>query len=123
MRQPTMNRLSNINNPYQTEAKRVLCVCSAGLLRSPTAAVVLQREFGFNTRSCGIDEEYALIDCDEVLLNWADQIVVMEAWMIGEISPHFREQVIVLDVPDKFPYMDKELQRLIIERYNERNTS
>jgi len=123
MRQPTMNKLSNINNPYQTRARRVLCVCSAGLLRSPTAAVVLQREFGFNTRSCGINEEYALIDCDEVLLNWADQIVVMEEWMIGEISPHFRDKVIALDVPDKFSYMDKELQRLIIERYNERNPS
>lgn len=28
-----MNRLGNADNPYQDRYKRVLCVCSAGLLR------------------------------------------------------------------------------------------
>ncbi len=35
------NRWGNIDNPYQGSAKKVLCVCSAGMLRSPTAANVL----------------------------------------------------------------------------------
>ena len=47
------NRLGNSRNIYQGKDKRVLCVCSAGLLRSPTAANVLHKEFGYNTRACG----------------------------------------------------------------------
>ena len=43
----TLNQLANINNPYQGKSKKVLCLCSAGLLRSPTAANVLHREFEF----------------------------------------------------------------------------
>ena len=69
MRHPTMNKLHNLRNPFQGEAKKVLCVCSAGLLRSPTAAIILQRDYGFNTRSCGINPDYALIDFDEILAN------------------------------------------------------
>ncbi len=42
-------------NPYQGKYKRVLCVCSAGVLRSATTAVVLSKEpFNFNTRSAGL---------------------------------------------------------------------
>ena len=44
-----MNRLANTQNKYQGKYKKVLCVCSAGLLRSPTAALVLSQEpFNFN---------------------------------------------------------------------------
>ena len=65
-----MNRLANTHNHYQGDAKRVLCVCSAGLLRSPTAAFVLSQEpFGFNTRAAGIAEDFALIVVDDVLLE------------------------------------------------------
>ena len=56
-----MNRLANSSNRYQGEYKRVLCVCSAGLLRSPTAALVLSQEpYNFNTRAAGLDEAFAL---------------------------------------------------------------
>ena len=49
-----MNRLGNSKNPYQGDFKKVLCVCSAGLLRSPTAAWVLSNApFNFNTREIG----------------------------------------------------------------------
>ncbi len=73
------NRKRNSGNPYQGEFKRVLCVCSAGLLRSPTAAMVLSQDpFNFNTRAAGIVPNYALIPVDEVLLEWADEIVCME---------------------------------------------
>lgn len=115
----TMNKLHNIRNPNQGGAKRVLCVCSAGLLRSPTAAVVLHREFGFNTRSCGLNEQYALIDCNQVLLNWADEVVVMEPWMAHELE-EWEDKLVCLDIPDMFPYMDKELQNLIIQNYNDK---
>jgi len=74
------SRQLNVTNSCQTEAKRVLCVCTAGILRSPTAANVLNQEFGYNTRSCGVDERFALIPLDEVLLEWADEIVVIDSF-------------------------------------------
>ena len=116
----SFNRLSNTKNPYQGTAKKVLCVCSAGLLRSPTAAVVLQREFGFNTRAVGTSEEYALIPLDQAHVHWADEIVVMDSHMedlIKKNFPQYDKPIIVLEVPDQYPYMHEELQALIKEAY------
>lgn len=45
------NQLANVGNRFQTKTKKVLCVCSAGLLRSPTLANVLNLKYGFNTRA------------------------------------------------------------------------
>ncbi len=70
-----MNRLGNCNNSYQGEAKRVLCVCSAGLLRSPTAAFVLSNSpWNYNTRAAGLTPQFALIPVDKVLLTWSQEI-------------------------------------------------
>ena len=70
-----LNQLANVGNPFQGKAKKVLCVCSAGLLRSPTLANVLHRQFGFNTRAVGYCQEYALIPISQALIWWADEIV------------------------------------------------
>lgn len=114
-----MNRLANCRNRFQGKTKKVLCVCSAGLLRSPTAAHVLSGEpYNFNTRAAGLNKEYALVPVDEVLIEWADEIVVMEKWMAEEIEA-IEKPIIVLDVPDKFPYRDPELVALIKQRYDE----
>lgn len=121
----SLNRLANINNQFQGEYKKVLCVCSAGLLRSPSAAVVLSSPpFNFNTRAAGADSEFALIPVDEVLLKWADEIVCME---IGHCVKVFNvlkplgidRKVVVLDIPDTFSYRDEELMKLIALRYQE----
>lgn len=112
------NRLYNCKNPYQGKARRVLCVCSAGLLRSPTAAIVLQREYGHNTRSCGCSD-YALIPLDEVLLEWADEILIMNAYMISSIDKKYHNKVACLHIPDIFEYMNEELQQLIKDKYGE----
>lgn len=76
-----MNRKWNSHNEYQGKHKRVLCVCSAGLLRSPTAAWVLSNPpYNFNTRAAGIDVGHALIPVDDVLIEWADEIVCMDEY-------------------------------------------
>lgn len=114
-----MNRLATCHNPYQGKYKRVLCVCSAGLLRSPTAAYVLASEFDCNTRAVGLATEYALIPIDRVLLEWADEIVCMEqsqAQKLYTMSVPF-SKIIVLNIPDAFEYRDPELIRLIRENY------
>lgn len=113
------NRLHNCTNPYQGKTKKVLCVCSAGLLRSPTAAVVLNREYGYNTRACGIEPSFALIPFDEVLAHWADRIVVMEEYQVGCIPTQYRDKVFCLNIQDSFGYMDEKLQKMILEKYKD----
>lgn len=61
------------DNPYQGKGRRIVFVCSAGLLRSPTAAKVAIG-LGYNARSCGSHEEYALIPLSANLVNWAESI-------------------------------------------------
>ena len=121
----SMNRIANAQNKFQGSYKKVLCVCSAGLLRSPTAAVVLAAApFNFNTRAVGYVEEYALIALDAVHLFWADEIVVMEEKMAKHLKESLKEHnintpVICLDIPDSFKYRDPELMELIKLRYQD----
>jgi predicted protein tyrosine phosphatase len=116
-----MNRLANSYSPYQGNYKRVLCVCSAGLLRSPTAAWVLSNEpYNYNTRAAGLEEEFALIPVDRVLLEWADEIVVQNAKQAEEIRSRLEEEkpIVVLGIPDSYAYRDEKLVSLIRESYD-----
>jgi predicted protein tyrosine phosphatase len=117
-----MNRLANANNRYQGTYKRVLCVCSAGLLRSPTAALVLSQEpYNFNTRAAGLTPEFALVPVDDVLLLWADEIVCMDRKQAVEIRNRLGDEerpIVVLEIPDNFRYRDPELIKLIRESYD-----
>lgn len=118
-----MNRLANCHNRFQGEVKRVLCVCSAGLLRSPTAAVVLSQEpYNYNTRAAGLVPEFALIPVDNVLLEWADEIVCMTDDQAGELSIIVPDgkRIVSLDIEDNYGYRDPELIRLIKEKYEDR---
>lgn len=115
-----MNRLYTAQNPYQGESKRVLCVCSAGLLRSPTAALVLsQPPFNYNTRAAGA-HSYALVRVDKVLIRWAQEIVCMQSEHADALL-RFDEPVapvVVLDIPDNFSYRDPTLMDLIVAKYS-----
>lgn len=127
----TYNRIGNVANPYQGKAKKVLCLCSAGLLRSPTMANVLHQEFGYNTRAAGVDSGFALIVADEVLMAWADEIVCVEQSVYDTLM--YRAKLIlsfddtrmgfvesktkVLDIPDQFSWNDKKLRSIIKKQY------
>ena len=113
-----MNRLGTTKNPYQGKYKKVLCVCSVGCLRSPTTAVVLSHEpFNFNTRSCGLDTEFAIIPIDDVLIEWADEIVCMDQYQQKVLKERTDKPVICLNIGDSYEYRDPELMRRIKERY------
>lgn len=118
-----MNRIHNSTNPYQGPYKRVLCVCSAGLLRSPTAALVLsQPPFNYNTRAAGAEESYALVPVDEVLISWAQEVVCMTAAHAHAITDKFGELKVplrVLDISDDFAYRDPDLIEFIKARYSD----
>jgi predicted protein tyrosine phosphatase len=117
------NRMYNMTNPAQGDYKKVLCVCSAGLLRSPTAALVLSQEpFGFNTRAAGMSSDFALVIVDEYLLAWADEIVCMTNDQKVNLIDMVKDQsvprpVICLGIEDDFEYRDPKLMKLIAEKY------
>ena len=116
------NQLSNSKNPYQGDAIKALCVCSAGLLRSPTIAKYLTSK-GYNTRACGTSQEYALIPISEVLLNWADEIHVVqeqEDYVRGLMKDYGTEaKLVVLDIPDAYNTFDVSLEFIIECFYKE----
>ena len=121
----SMNRLANVKNPYQGDSKKVLTVCSAGLLRSPTAAVVLsQAPYNFNTLAAGISEDFALIVVDRVLLEWADEIVCMSNEQLISLEKMLKKyglndkRIICLHIPDQFSYGDPRLKEHIRTKYN-----
>lgn len=130
---PEINRTYNLSNPYQGNYKKVLTICTAGLLRSPTAAVVLASQpFCFNTRSVGIDDPIALTKVDNFLLYWADEIVVMDTHQeslvrsrLNSAATAFGDESLKnkpvhnFKIPDKYPYRDPELMKLIHDKAKE----
>jgi len=106
-------------NQYQGKSPRWLFVCSAGLLRSPTGAALAVKR-GINARSCGSNFSYALIPCSANLINWAEKIVFVNKENLWQLESNFvgmpdllaqiDQKQVVLNIPDNFEYMDKELQ-------------
>lgn len=115
-----MNRLATTKNPYQGKFKKVLCVCSAGCLRSPTAAVVLSQEpYNFNTRAAGLEINFAIVPVDDVLLEWADEIVCMDVHQQIRLKEMIKtpKPVYNLSIGDCFEYRDPRLMEKIKQRY------
>jgi len=121
------NRIANCSNSYQGKYKRVLAVCSAGLLRSPTTAFVLsQPPYNYNTRAAGINEDFALIPVDEVLLEWADEIVCMnkeQQIRLEKMLGDKKKPIQNLEIDDCYEYRSPKLIKLIKKNYkrNEEN--
>lgn len=110
------------NNPYQGKYKRVLFVCTAGMLRSATAARLFSLPpYDWNTRACGA-AHYALIPLTDSLLYWADEIYCMErkhALAVEELLPDMMFKVKVLDIGDVYMYRDARLEELLRRRIEE----
>lgn len=109
----SLNKRHNLTNPNQGSAKKVLCVCSAGLLRSPTLAEVLTKKYGYNCRAVGSDQEYALIPITSDLIHWADEVV-----FIGATNKANSELLFAKELEDK----DVKLLE-VLDMYEFRNAS
>lgn len=115
-----------LSNPYTTDFQgdyvRALFVCSAGILRSPTAATVASN-MGWNTRSCGTIRN-ALIPLTETLIVWANRIYFMDSenYEIAKnqfnsdngttpiwISTALETKSVIWNIPDEYNYMDATL--------------
>lgn len=112
-----MNRMWNARNPYQGSDPKILCVCAAGLLRSPTLQNVLIKQ-GYNCRAAGSSSQFALIPVDVVLINWADLIVCVDLECKKELMSKFGDKieeygvkVATAMIPDNFDYNDPHLVR------------
>lgn len=103
------------NNSYQGKDFRYLFVCSAGLLRSPTAANVAVG-LGYNARSCGSDYHYALIPINVNLVHWADKIFFMNSGNYEESLANFfgdsetcnllKNKAVIWNIEDEYEYND-----------------
>jgi len=119
------NRLHNMKNPNQGKAKKVLCVCSAGLLRSPTLAWILSNEpFSYNTRAVGTASDYALIVLDEVQLQWADAVVFVDEGNYRVACFDFKELIDnmehhVLEIPDMYQFRHPKLVEIATQQLKE----
>lgn len=105
------------DHEYQGKDKRVLFVCSAGLLRSATAARMYAPRY--NTRAAG-SHEYALVPLSNALVLWAQEIVFVnkENYDYASYRYDFSEHdVKVLDIPDKYNHMHPELIKAFEEQY------
>lgn len=108
------------NNPYQGDRRKVLFVCSAGLLRSPTGASVGSIR-GYNTRAAGSNQDYALIPLSVNLIMWADTIVFVNKENYREAMKTFEDmgyaddiipKTVILDIPDRYEAFDPKLLKI-----------
>jgi predicted protein tyrosine phosphatase len=107
------------NNMYQGHDKRVLFVCSAGILRSATGARLYSKKY--NTRACGT-HNYALIPLSANLILWADEIVFVNMENHAEACTKFNMdeydgRVKILSIPDDYCHMQPELIQYFIKQY------
>jgi predicted protein tyrosine phosphatase len=100
--------------------KKLLFICSANKLRSPTAEQVFSTWPDVEVDSAGL-----LASADQQLsaeqVEWADIIFVMEKAHRTKLSETFRKhlkgkRVVCLDIPDDYEFMDPALVRLLEAR-------
>jgi len=95
----------------------LLFVCSRNQWRSPTAEEIFKNSQEHQVKSAGT-EPLARIKITEKLITWADIIFVMEKKHKDRIEQRFatvvnEKELIVLDIPDNYQFMDEELVDLI----------
>lgn len=114
------------DNPYQGTDKRLLFVCSAGILRSATGANLYAKK-GFNTRNCGT-HAYALIPLSANLIMWADKIIFVnkenyltatDVFKASEVFAPLYDKSVVLNIPDDYEYNNPELIKHFEEQLGE----
>jgi predicted protein tyrosine phosphatase len=93
--------------------KNILFVCSRNKWRSLTAETIYKNSSEYNVKSAGT-EDSARIKINSKLIIWAEIIFVMEKKHKEKILEKFsneisNKKIIILDIPDIYKYMDKEL--------------
>jgi predicted protein tyrosine phosphatase len=97
--------------------KNLLFVCSENHLRSPTAEAVFSEYPEVNAISAGTNRDAETAVTGD-LIEWADAVLVMERSHRDKIAKKYQQplkgkKLSVLDIPDKYEYMDKELIKIL----------
>ena len=112
--------LGQLNLGAQGKFRRVLFVCSGGMLRSATAAQWAHKVLGWNTRNCGT-YDCALPPAHPNVVEWAEQIYCMEEehkeYMEWQF-PWAKDKLIVLNIPDQYSYQSDGLIAELEARLN-----
>jgi predicted protein tyrosine phosphatase len=100
--------------------QRVLFICSANRLRSPTAEQVFSQYPNIEASSAGLSHDAVDPLTPEHLEN-IDTIFVMEKAHRNKLSKHFKPylrkaRVICLNIPDDYDFMQPELISLLKAR-------
>ncbi len=93
-------------------ALHALFICSKNEWRSRTAETIFRKETRFIAKSAGTART-ARIRVSRGLMDWADLIFVMEDHHKARLPELYGgpldKEIIVLDIPDEYQYMDEEL--------------
>lgn len=112
-----------VKNPYQGPDKKVVFVCSMGILRSATGARLYAHKY--NTRTAGTWSD-ALVPLTPVLIAWADELVfvnksnydsVINAIEDEEVRKVVKDKSLYLNIPDTYPHMHPSLIQAFKEQY------
>ena len=101
--------------------QRILFVCTANVDRSKTAEDLYESDPRFEVKSCGV-APFAQVVVTRDLLDWADRVFVMNesedhhVTAIKRRFPGFSNDVIDLDIEDRWKRGHPELARLIVAR-------
>jgi len=99
----------------------ILVVCGRNKKRSRTAEFIFKNDNRFSIRSAGLSPRSDR-KISEKDLGWADYILVMETEHRTKIRELYRHlhipQIDILDIPDDYEFMDKDLIELLTARIN-----
>lgn len=100
----------------------ILFVCAKNKWRSPTAEKIYRNDPRCNVRSAGVSNS-AKRTLAETDLQWADLILAMETKHKKRIQSNYSHlhlpEIMVLDIPDDYEYMNPELIFLLQESIEE----
>jgi protein-tyrosine phosphatase len=91
--------------------KRILFVCSRNKWRSKTAETIFKNSEESIVKSAGTSKS-AEIKISKNLIDWADEIYVMERKhkdIIEKKYGRIKDKLTILNIPDDYQYMDEEL--------------
>lgn len=91
----------------------LLFICSRNIWRSRTAETIFKKDKRFQVKSAGTSKT-ARIRVNRSQIDWADKIFVMEKRHRERLEEMFGDaldskELIVLDIPDEYKYMDEDL--------------
>jgi predicted protein tyrosine phosphatase len=103
--------------------EQLLFICSRNQWRSPTAANFFRNSQFYVAKSAGTSDK-ARIKLTANLLNWADQIFVMEKRHAAIIQQNYPDSIgdrsiVTLHISDDYQYMDPELIEILESRLAE----